>query len=103
MSAQTSGDVIHRSTLKSHGTDGFNESEKRLLDQSVSRLTSNGTEALVILDVVEGRVDIVILVPDALDRGPHVHPIVIGPASGDETLISQPVVNRPLGWVLADV
>jgi hypothetical protein len=48
-------------------------------------------EAGVALDLVEGRVNGAKLVSDSLDCGPHIRPIAIGPASGDEALIVQPV------------
>src|SRR5258708_35633572 len=60
------------------------------------RLLPTIPEAAVIFDLVEGRVAAAELVPDTLDGGPHIGPIAVGPISGDETLILQPVVDRPV-------
>src|SRR6266702_1460588 len=60
------------------------------------RLLPAVPETAVIFDLVEGRIEAAELVPDALDDGPHIAPIAVGPASGDETLIVQPVVDRPV-------
>jgi hypothetical protein len=60
-------------------------------------------EALVVFDLVEGRIERSKAVPDALDRGSHVHPIAIGATSRDETLIVQPVVDRPVSNVLTRI
>src|SRR4029077_2239720 len=60
------------------------------------RLLPTVPETAVIFDLVEGRVEAAELVPDTLDDGPYIAPIAVGPASGDETLIVQPVVDRPV-------
>jgi hypothetical protein len=44
-------------------------------------------EAGIAFDLVEGRVEGAKLVSDTLDHGPHIRPIAIGPASGDEAHI----------------
>jgi hypothetical protein len=56
-------------------------------------------EGGVVFDLVEGRIERSKAVPDALDRGSHVRPKAIGAASRDETLIVQPVVDRPVSHV----
>ena len=53
-------------------------------------------EAVVVLDLVEGGVKAVEVVPDTPDDGPHIGPIAVGTVSGDEPLIVQPVVDRPV-------
>src|SRR5580765_7283649 len=60
-------------------------------------------EAGVALDLVEGRVEGTELVSDTLDHGPHIRPVALVPASGDEAYIVQPVVDRPVSPVLAHV
>ena len=52
-------------------------------------------ETAVIFDLVEGGVEAAELVSDTLDEGPHIAPIAVGLASGDETLMAQPVVACP--------
>ena len=56
-------------------------------------------EALVVFGLVECRIEHMKAVPDALDRGSHVRPIAVGAASRDETLIVQPVLDRPVSHV----
>src|SRR5882757_4441770 len=56
------------------------------------RLLPAVSETAVIFDLVEGRVDAAELVPDTPDGGPHIVPIAVG----DEALIVQPVVDRPV-------
>src|SRR5258708_29859638 len=51
------------------------------------------SEAGVVFDLVEGRVEVTKLVSDALDCGPHIRPIALSPGSCEETLIAQPVVD----------
>src|SRR5258708_27787537 len=68
--------------------------ERALFD--LSWLPPAVPEAAVIFDLVEGRVEAAELVPDTLDGGPHIGPIAVGTVSGDEPLIVQPVVDRPV-------
>ena len=70
---------------------------------SVWRLPPAVPEAGVVFDLVAGRVEVAKLVSDTLDRGPHIRPITIGAASGDEALIVQPVVDRAVGYVPTQV
>ena len=67
--------------------------------QVVSGWPPEVPEALVVFDLVEGWIERSKAIPDALDRGSHVRPIAGGAFSRDETLIVQPVVDRPVALV----
>src|SRR5260370_21570238 len=56
-------------------------------------------EAVVVFGLVEGRIERSKAVPYALDCVSHVRPITVFAASRDETLIVQPVVDRPVSHV----
>src|SRR5882757_10390936 len=63
---------------------------------SLVRLLPAVPEAGVVFDLVEGRVEVAKLVPDALDCGAHVRPITVSPVSSNEAFMVQPVVDRPV-------
>ena len=67
--------------------------------QVVSGWPPEVPEALVVFDLVEGRIERSKAIPDALERGSHVRPIAVGASSRGETLILQPIVDRPVSHV----
>src|SRR5450755_4814315 len=61
------------------------------------------SKAGVVFDLVEGRIEGSKLVPDALDCGPHIRPITVGPVSSNEAFMAQPVINCTVSYVLTHV
>ncbi len=59
------------------------------------------SEACVVLDLVEGRVEGAELVPDTLDYGADIRPVTVNPASSDEPFMAQPIIDGAVGHEVA--
>ena len=70
--------------------------------RALGSLAPTVSEAGVVLDLVEGRVEGAELVADALDYGADIRPVTVNPASSDEPFMAQPVIDGAVGHEVAE-